>query len=190
MSLLPSVVATVSAGLRGALLLARGHPEGLRLVDHGDTGVARSFWAIPLSLPAIVCLKLLAWVPSGLPANAPLALGRYLLLFLVGWLAFVVISHHLAGLLDRRARWPRLVAVWSYCSVIENTLFALGTLPGALGAPPPLAELCEVVTLGWALWLDWYAIRLALDVSALAAGALLAVDVGIGLAMGVLVATL
>jgi hypothetical protein len=39
------------------------------------------------------------------------------------------------------------------------------------------------VTFGWALWLEWYAIRLALQVGALTAVLLLAVDFSIGVIM-------
>ena len=175
-----SVVATVSAGMQGALLLARGRREGVGLVDTDGTAVIRSFWAIPLCLPAVVCIKLLEWVAGGMPANPPLSLGRYLLLFLVGWLLFVWCSERMATVIGHQAQWPRFIAVWSYCSVVENMLVAIGSLPGALGAPAILSQVCEVVTFGWAFWLEWYAIRHSLQVGALTATAFLAVDLVIG----------
>jgi hypothetical protein len=175
-----SVINAVSAGVYGALLLARGRPDGIQLVDTDRTAAIRSFWAIPLCLPAVVCLKLLDWLATGIPADAPLALGRYLLLFLVSWLLFVVVSHHFALVLNKQAQWPRFIAIWSYCSVIENTLVAIGLLPSALGAPSILADTVELVTFGWSLWLEWYAIRLSLQVGALTAVILLAVDIAIG----------
>jgi hypothetical protein len=178
-----SVVGSVSAGIQGALLLARGRPEGIQLVDTDRTAAIRSFWAIPLCLPAVVCLKLLDWLAAGIPANAPLALGRYLLLFLVGWLLFVWVSHHLATILNKQSQWPRFIALWSYCAVIENTLVAIGGLPGALGAPSIVDQACQLVTVGWALWLEWYAIRLSLEVGPLIAAMLLIVDFSIGVAM-------
>jgi len=178
-----SVLSTVSAGVHGALLLALGRPEGTQLVDTDRTAAIRSFWAIPLCLPAVVCLKLLDWVASGIPAHVPVVLGRYLLLFLIGWLLYVWVSHHLASVLNKQALWPRFIAIWSYCSVVENTLVALGGLPGALGAPSIVDEVSQLVTFGWALWLEWYAIRLTLQVGALTAMVLLAVDFGIGVIM-------
>lgn len=178
-----SVIGTVSAGIQGALLLARGRPEGIRLVETDRTAAIRSFWAIPLCLPAVVCLKLLDWLGFGIPSNPPLALGRYLLLFLVGWLLFVWVSHHMAAALNKQSQWPQFIAIWSYCSIIENTLVAIGGLPGALGAPSIVDQACELVTVGWALWLEWYAIRLSLQVGPLTAVTLLAVDFGIGMVM-------
>jgi len=142
--------------------------------------VVRSFWAIPLSLPAVVCLQLLDWLASRVPANVPVALSCYLMLFLIGWLAFVWLSHHLAVRLQRQTQWPRFIAIWAYCSIVENTLVAIGALPGALGAPTILNEACQLFTMGWALWLEWYAIRLSLQVGPLIAGLLLLVDFIIG----------
>jgi hypothetical protein len=181
-----SVVGTVSAGIHGALLLARGRPAGVALVDTDRVAAIRSFWAIPLAVPAVVCLKLMDWLASGIPARAPLALGRLLLLFLVGWLLFVWVSHRIAQALNKEAEWPRFIAVWSYCTVIENTLVAIGGLPGALGAPSIVDQVSQLVTIGWALWLEWYAIRLSLRVGALTAAVVLAVDVGIGVVMAVM----
>jgi hypothetical protein len=175
-----SVIGSVSSGIQGALLLARGRPEGIERVETDQTAAVHSFWAIPLSLPAVVCLKLLDWLATGIPSNLPLALGRYLLLFLVGWLLFVWLSHQMAAALNRQAQWPRFIAVWAYCSIIENTLVAIGGLPGALGAPSLVDQACQLVTIGWALWLEWYAIRLSLQVGALTAVILVVVDFSIG----------
>ena len=181
-----SVIATVAAGIQGALLLARGRSDGIRLVETDQTAAIRSFWAIPLCLPSVVCLKLLDWLAIGTPPNPALVLGRYLLLFLVGWLLFVWVSHHLAGVLSRHAQWPRFIAIWSYCTVIENALVALGGLPGALGAPATVDQVAQLVAIGWALWLEWYAIRLSLQVGALAAAGLVVVDIAIGIVMVVI----
>jgi hypothetical protein len=175
-----SIIGTVSAGVHGALLLARGRPDGIKFVDSDRTAAIRSFWAIPLSLPAVVCLKLLDWLATGIPSHAPLALGRYLLLFLVGWLLFVWVSHHTAVALNKQAQWPRFVAIWSYCSIVENTLVAIGGLPGALGAPSVIDQAFELVTVGWALWLEWYGVRLSLEVGPLTAALLVLVDFAIG----------
>jgi hypothetical protein len=175
-----SVAGAVSAGIQGALLLARGRPEGIHLVETDEAAAVHSFWAIPLCLPAVVCVQLLEWLAPGVPANAPLVLGRYLLLFLVGWLLFVWVSHHLASRLNRHAQWPRFIAIWAYCSVIENTIVAIGGLPGALGAPSIVDQACGLVTAGWALWLEWYAIRLSLQVGPFIALLLLVIDFSIG----------
>jgi hypothetical protein len=175
-----SVMSSVASGVQGALLLARGRSDGIALVESGQTAVIHSFWAIPLCLPAVVCLQLLDWLATGVPANVPVALSRYLMLFLIGWLGFVLVSHHLAARLQRQPQWPRFIATWAYCSIVENTLVAIGALPGALGAPTILGEACQLITMGWAFWLEWYAIRLSLQVGPLTAILLLFVDFVMG----------
>ena len=183
-----SVIGSVASGIQGALLLARGRADGIDRVESDHAAALRSFWAIPLCVPAVMCLKLLDWVANGIPARAPIVLGRYLLLFVVGWLLFAWVSHHLTGVLNKQSAWPRFIAVWSYCSVIENTMVAMGGLPGALGAPAIVDQFAQVVTFGWALWLEWFAIRLSLQVGPLTAMVVLAVDMGIGVTMAVLAA--
>lgn len=181
-----NVIATLSAGLQGALLLARGNPEGLRLVENDHASVRYSFWAIPLCLPAVIGMKLMSWGSTKMPPQAALNMGRYLLLFVIGWLLFVWVSHHLSAALKTQARWPRFIALWAYCSVIGNTLAALGTVPGLLGVPSMLSQASEVVTYGWAIWLEWYAIRLSLEVGGLTAAGLVVLDILISVAMAVL----
>jgi hypothetical protein len=88
-------------------------------------------------------------------------------------------------MLNKGSQWPRFIAIWSYCSIVENILVALGGLPGALGAPSIITQVVELVTFGWALWLEWYAIRLSLQVGAITAMVLLTVDIGIGVVTAV-----
>ena len=180
----------VATGMRGAWLLASGRREGVELIDPGMPAARASFWALPLCLPLISGIKLLEWAQSKVPANAPVSLGRYLLLFAIGWLLFVWLSEHVAARIGKKAEWPRFVAVWSYCSVIENLLVAAGGIPGAFGAPAAVVQVTELVTVGWALWLEWYGIRLSLRVGAATAAVLLGLDLTIGTAMIVIASML
>ena len=180
----------VITGLRAALLLAHGRAEGVRLVANDRTAVIQSFWAIPLCLPALICLRLLDLDHAALLALTPLKfgvlLGRNLAQFTVAWLLFMVISHALLDFLKKQPDWPRFIAIWAWCSVIENTLAALGSLPGPLGLPAIVSQVCVLVSIGWALWLEYYAIRLTLGGGALTAVGLLVIDMIIGEAMSVI----
>jgi hypothetical protein len=60
-------------------------------------------------------------------------------------------------------------------------LVVLGGVPGVLGVPAVVDQACELVTIGWALWLEWYATRLALDVGPLTATWLVLLDQSIGI---------
>ena len=174
---------TVAAGLHGALLLARGRADGMRFVDSGRAGAARSFWAAVLCLPAFLCLRLLDGAGVGPPGVAAHGLALALLSYVTGWAGFAVLSHFLAGRMGRAARWPLFIAAWNWCNVIQYLLLVVAGLPHLLGAPGFLDQTIELVAIGWALWLEWYATRLALDVDGLAAGGLVGIDLVIGLVL-------
>lgn len=174
-------MSTMSSGLSAALRLASGRPDGVVLVPDDRRTLVRSFWAIGLCLPAVVCRLLMSWGGSGLPKDWPHQVGREVIVFMLGWLVFVEFTHRLAPLMGRAEKWGRFVAVWNWCNVIEGVLVIIGGIPGALGAPPVVDQACELVMIGWALWLEWYATRLALDVGAATAIGLVLLDQSIGI---------
>jgi hypothetical protein len=117
-------------------------------------------------------------------------LARELIVFVLGWLLFVEATYRLAPLFDRAERWGRFIAVWNWCNVVEGLLLVLGGLPGLLGAPSIVGEATELVTIGWAIWLEWYATRLAFGVSALTAIWLVLLDQSIGIMLAIVAASI
>lgn len=179
---------SVAGGLMAALMLARGRAEGILLAGGDRIAVIRSFWSIAVCVPVILALRLTGAAPP--VAGAAPSLGRGLvhdmLVLAVGWLGFVLASHRVATLLQRTDRWPRFIVVWNWCNVLGNVLVLLGTLPGLLGAPTIIDEAAQLFSLGWALWIEWYAIRITLGVSAMGAVWLVMLDETIGLTAALL----
>ncbi|MBV9250017.1 MAG: hypothetical protein JO227_12335 [Acetobacteraceae bacterium] len=170
------------AGLQAAFLLARGRADGLRYIEQDMAGAARSFWAVLVCLPAIVCLRLMDWVEFGLPQpDAAHAFALDILAYLIGWAGFLLLTWYLAPFFGVRGRWPQFVVAWNWCNVIENMLLVLGSLPGLLGAPTILAEAVQLFAIGWAVWIEWFAIRLTLGVGGFVAASLVILDQSIGL---------
>ena len=130
-----SSVSTVTSGLYAALRLARGRPDGAVLIPGDRESIVRSFWAIALCLPSVICRLLMSWSVSGAPEDALHSVGREVLVFVLGWLVFVEVTHRLAPLIGRSERWGRFVAVWNWCNVVEGILVVVGAIPGTLGAP-------------------------------------------------------
>ncbi|MGE0223191.1 MAG: hypothetical protein AB7F35_18355 [Acetobacteraceae bacterium] len=180
-----SVAGAVTNGLYAALLLARGRPEGMQLVETNMDGAVRSFWALPLSIPAIVGVRLIAWAEAGIPANGAQILIRDLMIYGVSWLAFAVLSHRLAGAVERGIAWPQFIATWNWCTVVGNTMVMVAGLPGLLGAPPIVDQAMELIAVGWALWLEWYATRLSLHAGPMLAAYFVMVDQLVGLAFAI-----
>jgi hypothetical protein len=87
----------------------------------------------------------------------------------------------LAPLIGRAERWGRFIAVWNWCNVIEGVLVVVGGIPGTFGAPAIVDQVCELITIGWALWLEWYATRLAFAVGGATAAWLVLLDQSIGI---------
>lgn len=165
-------IASAAAGLRGALLLARGRAEGAALVEPGANGALHSFWAMAACLLILGLLALVGDVGFG-PSN--------LAAYGVGWLGFAVLSHRIAGALGAGDRWIGFITVWNWCSVVQQALGATGSLPGLLGAPASLAFAAMLIVTGWAVWLEWYATRVTLGVSGLAAAGFVLLDYAISL---------
>ncbi len=185
--------AAIPAGLRGALLLARGRAGGMALMPAGGPGVARSFWAAALCLPALVVLRLADWAQAGWPHDGLAGVhvfGLQLAGAAIGWLGFALASRPLARMLGREARWPLFLAAWNWCNVVQALLWVAAVLPALLGAPPAVGQVATVVATGWAFWLEWFAARLALQVGVLPAVAVLALDAALGIATSTVVSLL
>jgi hypothetical protein len=176
------------AGMQGALLLAWGRPDGLRHVEDGYAGALRSFWAAALCLPGFLFLRLLDWSTGGMPANLAHAAALELLSFVIGWAAFALASRPVAIMLGREDHWPRYLAAWNWCNVVQYLMLVAAALPRLLGAPVIVDETAGLFAFGWALWVEWYATRLALDVGRLQAAGMVLLDLAIGLGLSGLVA--
>jgi hypothetical protein len=175
------ILSAVGNGLQAAFLLARGRSEGMQHVETGLDGAARSFWAVAICLPAFLCLRLLDWADGGVPLRVGHALAADLLGYVIGWAAFALLSRELAGLMGKLDLWPRFVAAWNWCNVAQYGLLVAAGLPDLLGAPGWVQQAAGLIALGWALWLEWYVTRLALEISTLAAVGLVVIDLVIGL---------
>jgi hypothetical protein len=176
-----SSVSAVSSGLQAALRLAWGRPDGVVLVPGDRETVVRSFWSIALCVPTVIFRLLMSWAVSGVPEDALHAAGREVIVFVLGWLVFVEVTHRLAPVIGRAERWGRFIAVWNWCNVIEGMLVVIGGIPGTFGAPAIVDQACTLITIGWALWLEWYATKLTFGVSGLIAAWLVLLDQMIGI---------
>ena len=177
------------AGLGAALVLARGRAEGIQLLDGAAsdqmTVAGYSFWAAAFCLPAFLALRGLEWADSGIPSEPMHGMALDLLGYGVGWAGFALLSRSIAGWLGRAQRWPRFVTVWNWCNVLQYVALVAATVPPALGLPDWISETAWLIAMGWALWLEWFATRVALEVSGLHAAGLVFLDVMLGAVIAV-----
>ena len=182
---------TIAAGLAGAFLLGRGRREGLALMEHTPDGAWRSFVAALFCLPAFLAVRFFSWASLGAP---PGGMGRALTAELIGytiaWVGFALVSLPLVSQWGRAARWPRFIAAWNWCNVVQYIMLLALSVPGALGVPETLSDLLTLIGLGYAIWLEWFVAREALGVDRLRAGVLVMADLVLGLFLGGLIQTL
>ena len=165
----------------GALRLASGRPDGVERFGNDVRSATRSFWAAAVAFPIYAATVVLSWQQDRWPIAVGHSAALETFIYLVSWAGYAVISHALLGALGLQQRWPRFIAVWNWVNVVQYILLLLAAVPGAAHAPAMFSETCLLVAQGWALWLEWYAIRLALEVSGLQAILVMAPDVLLGL---------
>jgi hypothetical protein len=174
----PPLRLEISAGLQGAALLGRAQPQGLLLMAGTPAGAWRSCWAALVCLPAFLALR-----ADDPPLRGVLgALLQDIVLFTLGWFGFLVMSERLVAMMGRAALWPRFVAAWNWSNVVQyGAMLVTLLLPAHLGAPPLVTQTLALVGLGYAIWLEWFVTRWALQATRLQATALVGADLALGM---------
>ncbi len=173
----------IATGLLAAMRLAVGRADGLDLLaapEGQPLAVARrSFWAVALALPGFLMLRAVDTQPQGYMHG----LGRDLLGYVIGWIGFVLISHQLARLGGRVALWPRFVAAWNFCNVIQYVMLMVASVPSVLGWPAWLAQTAWLVAISWTIWLEYFTTRNAMRLPIGLAIGWVAIDFALGIAV-------
>jgi hypothetical protein len=180
-----STISGLGEGLQAALLLARGRADGMRVLagreEPAAVTAARSFWAAALCLPAFVCLQVIDMtLAPHLPPHTGHRLALQLFGYAIDWAGFALLTHWLCGTAGRLAAWPRFIAAWNWCNVIQFLLMVTAALPSLLDLPDIVGETAWLVAAGWSLWLEWFATRLALGVGGIQAIGFVLLDLALG----------
>jgi hypothetical protein len=173
-------VAPALLGLRAALLLARRRAEGVVLVAAASpeaqlARARRSFAALVLCLPLFLAIQGLG------PGRTDEALARAVAGLLLSWLGYAVLSHMVAAGMGRATLWPRFIALWNWCNLVQYMLLSAAASAQLVGAPALAAQTAWIVALGWAVWLQWTATRLGLALGGGRAALMVVVDMALGL---------
>ncbi len=176
--------AQIRAGFHAAWLLARGREEGLRFTLLSMEGTARSFWAAVFCLLPFLLIRALG-DRSAFSAGLPVELIGYSL----GWTVFPLASAALVDASRRWPLWPLFIAAWNWTNLAQYAALLGATLLNPL-LPTGFGGALTLVAFGYALWLEWFVARAALQLGGGQAVALVALDLVIGLFVHGLVATL
>jgi hypothetical protein len=132
-----------------------------------------SFVAALLCLPFFLMLR-------GLGGGETLrGLTADVIAYVCSWAGFALASLPLCEAMGRRALWPRLVAAWNWVNLVQYVVLGVLALPGMLGVSGIAMEALGLITVGYALWLQWFTARAALGVNGLRAAGFVALDLAI-----------
>ncbi len=178
---------TLTDGLRGAALLARGRSEGVQRFTGDLAAASRSFVAAPVCLLLFALTRAVDWQVSGEPAQAWHSGLLELLAFVVGWAGFALVSHAVLRRAGLERRWPLYIVAWNWCNVVSYGLGFVVALPDLLHGPAMLSEALGLILYGWAIWLEWYAAMLTLERDKRLATLLVLIDFALSTLLALLV---
>lgn len=168
----------IVAALYGVWRLANLDRSGLDCIDRSPEGAVRSFWAAGFLAAPFLLLLILRQSDGVDPFRY---YSVHALSYVIGWTLFPLAMIHVVRLLDRRHLYFNFIATYNWSAMIQNGLhFTVAFIAESrLLGPGPLT-LLGLATLILALGYAWYVTRIALDLPAGAAGAVVALDVLFG----------
>lgn len=181
---------TLSDGLRGAALLARGRGEGVAHFTGDPVEARRSFIAAPVCLLFFALTRAIDWQVSGAPPHLLRSCLLEFFAFVIGWAGFALLAHAMLGRVGAGRRWTLYIVAWNWCNVVSYAVVLLAALPDLFNAPAMIGEALGLILFGWSIWLEWYAAMLTLDRDRGLATVLVLVDACFSIFLQVLVAVL
>jgi hypothetical protein len=176
---------SVANGIAAALLFARGKAVGMALIAPGMEGARHSFLAAAVCLPVLLALRIFAWSTQGAPPNGVVvSLAGELVGYTLGWVAFALASRVLAQQANRGGDWPRFIAAWNWSNLVQYALLIVLLAPSLLGLPAWVGNAMGLAAVGYAIWLEWFVTRVALNLPGVTAAMFVILDLALGLFIG------
>jgi hypothetical protein len=128
-------------GARAGIELLRGNQAGFARFAGTKDAALRSFWIAPIGLPTSL-LSAFVVRDAPLAASDPLLYGvLQTVVYAIGWMAYPVAAHMLAGMLKRDAQFPRYLTGYNWLNlylnlvggVLASGLALAGASVGAIG---------------------------------------------------------
>jgi hypothetical protein len=175
------------AGLYGALRLARADPNGMRWFNTSAEGFWRSFWAAALVAPMFALLLWIRYEAEGLTVP-PL---RFALLefvsYVVAWTLFPLLMFYVVQVIERERQYYSYMVAYNWSTVWQNVVYLPLAMVSELGVLPfPAAATLSVAVLAAVFVYIWFITKTALQVNALVAGGVVAVDFLISIFLNIL----
>lgn len=185
-------------GLVAAWRLGSGRADSMAALFPGKESAdavariaVRSFAALLFCLVPLTLIEAGQLRAGALPPPHWHALTAVLLGNLASWFGFLAITHAMALRRGVGPAWPRFAALWNWSNLTQAVLLVVASVPAWLPfLPPAFGVAVWLIFAGWAVMVEWVAVRLGLGLSRAITTALVALDLAMSLALDGLGSTL
>ena len=164
-------------GIYGAWRLARLDAGAMSYFERTPAGFWKSFFAAVIVAPGFAIIMVYELAQVELEAGVPRLFLVETIAYVLRWVAFPVLVHQICEMIGKREAYIGCIVAFNWSKVIQMAVFlpvivliASGVLPGNSGSL--LLLLLTILVLGY----EWFIIRTALAVSAMAAVGFVVLD--------------
>ena len=193
----PGVASDLRRGLLAAWRLASGRADAETALFNGPASAdavariaVRSFAALLFCLPPLAVMEASQIRLGMTPKPYWHGVAADLLSELACWLGFLAATHAIAVRRGVGVAWPRFVSLWNWSNLTQAALLAIAAVPVWLPLPPQFIFAVWLILGGWAVMVQWVAIRLGLGLSRAVTTGLMALSVALQFSLDGLVAAL
>ena len=166
-----------ATSLYGAYRLARFDTRGMTYFETSLAGFWRSFYAAVIVAPVFAVLLVMRYAAGGGAVDGVRFAAVEAIAYVIAWVAFPLVMVTLARRLDREERYLGYIVAYNWASVLQNGLYLPLVMLGVAGViPAETAGPLSLITLSLILVYWWFIAKVALDVGAGTAVALVALD--------------
>ncbi len=163
--------------LYGAYRLARFDARGMTYFETSIEGFWRSFFAAVIVAPFYAVLLFMRYAASETGVGAMRFASVEAIAYVIAWVAFPLAMVFLARVLKREERYLGYIVAYNWAAVLQNGLYLpLGMLGVTAAVPVGAANVLGLIALSLILVYTWFIARVALNVGAGPAAALVALD--------------
>ena len=166
-----------ATSLYGAYRLARFDARGMTYFETSLAGFWRSFFAAVIVAPMFAVVLAMRYAAGGNGVDGVRFAAVEAIAYVIAWVAFPLVMVSLARLLKREERYLGYIVAYNWASVLQNGLYLPLVMLGLSGImPAETAGPLSLIALSLILVYGCFIAKVALDVSAWTAVALVALD--------------
>ncbi len=163
-----------ATSLYGAYRLARFDARGMTYFETSLAGFWRSFFAAVIVAPLYAVLLLLRHGAGETAVDGVRFAAVEAIAYVIAWVAFPLVMVYLVRVLNREERYLGYIVAYNWAAVLRNALYMPVFMLGVTGTVP--AGPLILIALSVVFVYIWFIARVALDVGAWTAVALVALD--------------